>query len=93
MGNDPGTVEQACYFIDKNVIVLCHRDGTPIMREALRVRRQRGEPPALVRWERKLAPGEDHLRAAKELLLQKYRSTKRGNDQYRPLVYRDMGYV
>ena len=93
IGTDPGVVEQACYFIDKNVIVLCHRDGTPIMREAIRVRGRRGDPPPLVRWERKLKPGEDHLRAAKELLLQKYRSTKRGNDQHRPLVYRNMGYV
>ena len=56
MGTDPGTVEQACYFIEKgNLIVLCHRDGTPIMREALRVGRRRGDPPPLVRWERKLA--------------------------------------
>jgi hypothetical protein len=57
------------------------------------VRGRRGDPPPLVRWERKLKPGEDHLRAAKELLLQKYRSTKRGNDQHRPLVYPPMGIV
>jgi hypothetical protein len=94
MGTDPGTVESACYFIEKgNLIVLCHRDGTPIMREALRVRGRRGDPPPLVRWERKLAKGEDHLRAAKELLLQRYRATKRGNDQHRPLIYPPMGIV
>ena len=47
MGTDPGTVEAACYFIEKgNLIVLCHRDGTPIMREALRVGRRRGEAAA-----------------------------------------------
>jgi hypothetical protein len=33
MGTNPGAVEQACYFIDKgNVVVLCHRDGTVMMR-------------------------------------------------------------
>jgi hypothetical protein len=92
MGNDPGTVEQACYFIDKgNVIVLCYRDGTAIMREA-RARR-RGEPAPITRWERKLRPGEDHLRAAKELLLQKYNASKRGSDFLRPLVYPPSGIV
>jgi hypothetical protein len=67
--NDPGTIEQSHYFIEKgNVVVLCHRDGTPITREGLRVQRRRGEPPPLVRWERKLRPDEDHRRAARELL-------------------------
>jgi hypothetical protein len=41
MGNDPGAVESACYFIDNgNVIVLCYRDGSAIMREGSRVRRR-----------------------------------------------------
>jgi hypothetical protein len=94
MGTHPGVVEAACYFIEKgNIVVLCDRAGTPIMREALKVGRKRGEPQALVRWERKLSKGEDHLRAAKELLLQKYRSTKRGNDQHRPLIYPPSGIV
>jgi hypothetical protein len=88
MGNDPGTIEESHYFVDKgNVVVLCHRDGTPIMREALRVQRRRGEPPPLVRWERKLRPDEDHPRAAKELLMQRYNATKRRSDFLRPLVY------
>jgi hypothetical protein len=93
MGTDQGTVEAACYFIEKgNLIVLCHRDGTPIMREALRVGRRRGEPPPLVRWERKLRPDEDHRRAARELLMQRYNATKRGNDQHRPLIYPTIRY-
>jgi hypothetical protein len=92
VGNDPGAAEVACYFIDKNVIVLCHRDGSPIMREAQRVGRRRGEPPPLVRWERKLRPDEDHLRAARELLMQKYSAGKRGNDQHRPLIYPTLRY-
>jgi hypothetical protein len=92
MGTHPGVVEQACYFIEKgNVIVLCHRDGTVIMRE-VRARR-RGEPAPLTRWERTLRPGEDHLRAAKELLLQKYNASKRGSDFLRPLVYPPSGIV
>jgi hypothetical protein len=85
--NDPGTIEQSHYVIEKGVVVLCHRDGSPIMREGLRVGRRRGEPPPLVRWERKL----HHRRAARELLMQKYNATKRGNDQHRPLVYPPSG--
>jgi hypothetical protein len=92
MGTHPGVVEQACYFIEKDVIVLCHRDGTAIMREGLRVQRRRGEPPLLVRWEGKLRSDEDHRRAARELLMQKYNATKRGNDQHRPLVYPTVRY-
>ena len=91
MGNDPGTVEQACYFIDKGNVVACVSDGTVIMREA-RARR-RGEPAPLTRWERKLRPGEDHLRAAKELLLQKYNAGKKGSDFNRPLRYPPSGVV
>jgi hypothetical protein len=33
VGNDPGTIEQSHYFVEKNVVVLCHRDGTPVTRE------------------------------------------------------------
>jgi hypothetical protein len=91
IGNDPGTVEQSHYRIDKGVVILCHGDGTPIMREGLRVHRRRGEPPPLVRWERKLRPDEDHRRAARELLMQRYRATKRGSDFLRPLVYPPSG--
>ena len=37
MGTDPGTVESACYFIEKgNLIVLCHRDGTPYPKQERR---------------------------------------------------------
>jgi hypothetical protein len=87
MGTHPGVVEQACYFIEKgNVVVLCHRDGTPITREGSRIRR-RGEPAPITRWERKVRPDEDHRRAARELLMQKYNATKRGSDFLRPLVY------
>jgi hypothetical protein len=94
MGNDPGTIEQSHYFVDKGgVVVLCYGDGTPITREGLRVGRRRGEPPPLVRWERKLRPDEDHRRAARELLMQKYNATKRRSDFLRPLVYRDTGIV
>ena len=42
-------------------------------------------------WERKLRPGEDHLRAAKELLLQKYNAGKKGSDFNRPLRYPPSG--
>jgi hypothetical protein len=59
------------------------------MREA-RARR-RGEPAPLTRWERKLRPGEGHLRAAKELLLQKYNAGKKGSDFHRPLIYPPLG--
>ena len=93
MGNDPGTIEQSHYFVDKGgVVVLCYGDGTPITREGLRVGRRRGEPPPLVRWERKLRPDEDHRRAARELLMQRYNATKKGNDQHRPLVYPRIPY-
>jgi hypothetical protein len=71
MGNDPGAAEVACYIIEKDVVVLCHRDGKAIEREVSSRVRRRGEPAPLERWERKLRPGEEHLRAAKELLLQK----------------------
>jgi len=56
------------------------------MREGLCVHRRRGEPAPLTRWERKLRPDEDHRRAARELLMQKYNASKRGNDFLRPLV-------
>jgi hypothetical protein len=93
MGKDPGAVESACYFIGSgNVVVLCYRDGSAIMREGSRVRR-RGEPAPITRWERKLRPGEDHLRAAKELLLLKYNASKRGSDFNRPLIYPPSGVV
>ena len=36
-------------------------------------------------------PGEDHLRAAKELLLQKYNVGKKGSDFNRPLRYPPSG--
>ena len=49
IGNDPGTVEQSHYFVEKdNVVVLCHRDGTPVTREGSRIRR-RGEPAPITR--------------------------------------------
>jgi hypothetical protein len=38
----------------------------------------------MTRWERKLRSGEDHLRAAKELLLQKYNAGKKGSDSTAP---------
>jgi hypothetical protein len=41
----------------------------------------------LTRWERKLRLDEDHRRAARELLMQKYNASKHGNDFLRPLVY------
>jgi hypothetical protein len=55
--------------------------------------RRRGEPRPVTRWERKLRPGEDHLRAAKELLLQKYSAGKKGSDFHRRLVYPPTGLV
>jgi hypothetical protein len=39
----------------------------------------------------KLRPDEDHRRAARELLMQRYRATKRGSDFLRPLVYPPSG--
>ena len=44
----------------------------------------------LTRWERKLRLDEDHRRAARELLMQKYNASKHGNDFLRPLVYPPM---
>ena len=46
-----------------------------------------------VATERKLRPDEDHRRAARELLMQKYNASKRGNDFLRPLVYPPSGIV
>ncbi len=91
MGNDPGTIEQSHYFVDKGVVVLCQRDGTPLTREGLRVCRRRDEPPPLTRWERKLRPDEEHRHAARELLMSKYNATKRGSDFLRPLIYPPSG--
>jgi hypothetical protein len=62
------------------------------MREGSRFHR-RGEPPPITRWERKLRPDEDHRRAARALLMQKYRASKRGSDFLRPLVYPRSGIV
>jgi len=92
MGNHPGQVEEGHYFVEKDVVVLCQGDGAPVMREGLRVGGRRGEPPPLTRWERKLLPDEDHRRAARELLMQRYNATKRGNDQHRPLIYPTLRY-
>jgi hypothetical protein len=47
----------------------------------------------VVRWQRKLRPGEDHLRAARELLMQKYATGKKGSDFNRPLRYPASGLV
>jgi hypothetical protein len=55
------------------------------------VHRRRGEPPPLVRWERKLRSDEDHRRAERELLMQRYNASKRGSDFLRPLVYPRLG--
>ena len=92
MGTHPGVVEQACYYVDKGVLVLCDRAGVPLTREGLRVGRRRGEPAPLVQWERKMRPDEDHGRAARELLMQKHNATKKGSDFLRPLVYPTVRY-
>jgi hypothetical protein len=90
--NPAGTVEEGNYRIEKGVIFLCDSAGNAIPREGQRVGRRRGEPAPLVRWERKLDPkGEDHRRAARELLMQRYNATKRHNDQHRPLIYPPSG--
>ena len=47
----------------------------------------------MTRWEGKHRSGEDHLRAAKELLLQKYNAGKKGSDFTRPLIYPPSGVV
>jgi hypothetical protein len=90
--HDPGTVEQSCYFIEGiDRVVLCERDGTPLVRATPSLRR-RGEP-VLLRWERKIAPGEDHGRAARQLLWQKYSATRKGSDFNRPISMRSWGGV
>jgi hypothetical protein len=47
----------------------------------------------LLRWERKLRPGEDHARAARELLMPKYTAGKRGSYFNRPIRYGPTGVV
>ena len=85
--DDPGAAEWAFYVIEGgNVVVLTDRDGKALPREASRVRR-RGEPEPDTRFERKLAPGEDAHRAARELLMQRYRAGKSGSDFHRPIRY------
>src|SRR5262245_2601225 len=85
MGNDPGMVESACYVIEAgNTVILTNRDGQPLSRGQVAPRR-RGEPSPLTRWERKLAPGEDAARAARQLLRARYDANKRGSDFNRPL--------
>jgi hypothetical protein len=92
IGNDPGTVEQSCYFIEGNdLVVLCERDGTPLVRAT--TLRRRGDPPALLRWERKIGPGEDHGRAARQLLWTKYNAERKGSDFNRPISMRGWGSV
>jgi hypothetical protein len=93
IGHDPGTVEASCYFIEGgNLVVLCDRDGTPLVRATTTLRR-RGDPPALLRWERKILAGEDHGRAARQLLWQKYNAGKKGSDFNRPISMRGWGTV
>jgi hypothetical protein len=92
--NDPGAADWCSYFIEGNrsgdVVVLCGRDGVPLIRhQPLTRNRRRGEPKPLLRWERKLRKDEDPLRAAKELLMQRYLASKKGTGrgpiQYPPL--------
>jgi hypothetical protein len=93
IGHDPGCVEQSCYFIeDNNLVVLCDRAGAPLVR-ATSTPRRRGDPPALLRWERKIIAGEDHGRAARQLLWQKYNASKKGSDFNRPISMRNWGTV
>jgi hypothetical protein len=72
-------------------VVLVDVDGKPLPREPRRVGRRRGPTP-LVRWERKLGPGEDAHRVARELLMERHRATQRGNDFSRPLRYPNIAY-
>ena len=93
MGQDAGDVAQACYFLDGDLVVLCHRDGKAWKRDTSIRAWRRDEPAPLTRWERKLKPGEDHLRAAKELLMQQHSAGKKGSDFHRPINYRPTGIV
>ena len=67
------------------MVVLADKRGVALLRTA--PPRRRGEPPPVTRWERKLRPGEDAQRAAKDLLWRKYEAGKKGSDFNRPLVY------
>jgi hypothetical protein len=92
IGHDPGTIEQSCYFVEGNdLVVLCDREGNPLVRAT--TMRRRGDPPALLRWERKIIAGEDHGRAARQLLWTKYNAGKKGYDANRPISMRHWGGV
>ena len=95
MGQDPGAVEACGYIIEggDTVVLTGSRDPTPLVREGAARSRRRGEPEPLLRWERKLRPGEDAGRAARGLLLQKHSAQKKGSDFNRPLRYPGSGGV
>jgi hypothetical protein len=93
IGHDPGTVEQSCYIVEGgNLVVLTDSDGNPLVRATTTLRR-RGDPPALLRWERLINPGEDHGRAARQLLWTKYNASKKGRDFNRPISMKGWGTV
>jgi hypothetical protein len=87
--DDPGAVLPGFYIVARgNTVVLTDQSGTPLKRERTRLLLRRGEPEEPPRWERTLRPGEDANRAARQLLMEKHRSEKRGGPQrinYPPL--------
>ena len=76
-----------------NLITMAHVEGQKPGCARAAIGHATDAPPRSVMnsWERKLRPGEDHLRAAKELLLQKYNAGKKGSDFNRPLRYPPSG--
>jgi hypothetical protein len=84
-GDDPGAVEYGAYIVDGSMVVLTNAEGEPLRREGRLARR--GDPDLPTDYSRKLRPGEEAIRVARELLMQKYRATKRGSDFNRPLRF------
>jgi hypothetical protein len=90
MGDDVGEAVWGCYLIEGDFVVLVDSEGKALERPQSAPRR-RGRPPALTRYERKLEPGENAERAAKDLLMVRYNATKRGSDFHRPIRYPPLG--
>jgi hypothetical protein len=91
--DDPGAAEVGHFILEGDaLVVLCDSTGVPLKRPKMGVRR-REEPPTLFRYERRLREGEDPRRVARELLLQKWKATKKGTDFSKPLRYSNAGII
>lgn len=79
--DDLGAVEHGHYVVEGNTVTLTTSSGEPLRRATMA---RRGEA---ANWSRKLQPGEDAGRVARDLLWAKYRTDKGRSDFSRPLGY------